>query len=88
MGPMFLTGGCGPGSPACQGWHAGTVIRGNSGGPHVSRPDLQPGNPAYKAKPKWRGMGVGESEGSIRASIGETTQLARSKGSLLQRCLR
>src|SRR6266511_4010896 len=43
--------------------------------------------PPIRRKPKWRGTGVGESEGSIRASIGETTQLARSKGSLLQRCL-
>jgi hypothetical protein len=60
---------------------------GNSGDPHASRPDLQSGNPAYKAGPKWWGMGMGESEGIVGAWMGETTQLARSKGSLLQRCL-
>jgi hypothetical protein len=51
MGIPPTTGtSAGPGSPAYQGWHAGTVIRGNSGDPHVSRPDLQSGNPAYKAQ--------------------------------------
>lgn len=75
------------GSPAYQGWHAGTAMGGNSGDPHASRPDPRSGNPAYKAEPKWRGMGMGESEGTIGASMGETTQLGRSKGSLLQRCL-
>ena len=75
------------GSPAYQGWHAGTAMGGNSGDPHASRPDPRSGNPAYKAEPKWRETGMGESEGTIRASMGETTQLGRSKGSLLQRCL-
>lgn len=56
-GAMFLSGGCGPGSPAYQGWHAGTVIRGNSRGPHASRPDLQPGKPAYKANAEVAGDG-------------------------------
>lgn len=56
-GAMFLSGGCGPGSPAYQGWHAGTVIRDNSRGPHASRPDLQPGNPAYKANAEVAGDG-------------------------------
>lgn len=59
----------------------------NSGDPHASRPDPRSGNPAYKAEPKWWETGMGESEGTIRASMGETTQLGRSKGSLLQRCL-
>lgn len=46
-----------PGSPASQGWHAGTVAGGNSGDPHASRPDLQPGNPAYKATTEVAGDG-------------------------------
>jgi hypothetical protein len=75
------------GSPAYQGWHAGTAMGGNSGDPRVSRPDPRSGNPTYKAEPKWWGTGTGESEGIVRALMDETTQLARSKGSLLQRCL-
>jgi hypothetical protein len=47
------------GSPAYQGWHAGTVAGGNAGGPHASRPDLRPGNSAYKAAPEVAGDGRG-----------------------------
>ena len=57
-----------PGSPASQGWHAGTVTRGNAGGPHVSRFDLQPGNPAYKAAPEVAGDGR-EGVGGERTSV-------------------
>jgi len=43
--------------------------------------------PPIRPSSKWWGMGMGESEGIVGALMGETTQLARSKGSLLQRCL-
>jgi hypothetical protein len=57
-----------PGSPAYQGWHAGKVTGGNSGGPHISRPHLQPGNPAHKAKSEMAGDGCG-GVGGERTSV-------------------
>ncbi len=54
-----------PGSSASQGWHAGTVAGGNSGDPRASRPDLQPGKPAYKATTEVAGDGrVGSRRGA------------------------
>jgi hypothetical protein len=57
-----------PGSPAYQGWHAGKVAGGNSGDPYSSRPDLRPGNPAYKAETEVArdgGRGVGGERTSV-----------------------
>lgn len=57
-----------PGSPASEGWHAGKVAGSNVGGPHISRPDLQPGNPTYKARSEVVGDG-GEGVGRERTSV-------------------
>jgi len=67
-----------PGSPAYQGWHAGTAAGGNSRDPYLSRPDLRPGNPAYKAETEVAGDG-GRGVGGEHTSVDRRDNTTRQE---------
>src|SRR5918994_4519433 len=60
------------GSPAYQGWHAGTVAGGNAGDPTPPGPISGRVTPPIRQRPKWRGGGGGGGGGGGRGVVGET----------------